>query len=281
FSAFSIQARTRSPGIAPRTSTTSPLCRAIIRPPDAGFSIVRSICCPSTRLIGSAPRESRPSPSCYRAASDMIDTIRQDVVYGVRGSHRSRAFTLIALLVLAFGIAANTTVFSVVNAVLLRPLPVSKPEDLRFLNVVFVRLSNLRHNVPYRTVEQLAQRRDVFSGVAAFFGDGAKIGNGASASRVVGERVPNGYFDVLGVHAALGRTFVPLDDEPGADPVIVISDRFWRTRLDGDPNVLGRTIDLRAQFTNAGTYLRHHRLYTIVGVMPPVFQGLTTVWVPR
>jgi len=210
----------------------------------------------------------------------MVDTIRQDVVYAVRGFRRSRAFTLIALLVLAFGIAANTTVFSVVNAVLLRPLPVSKPEDLRFLNVVFVRLSNLRHTVPYRTFEQLAQRRDVFSGVTAFFGDGAKIGNGASASRVVGERVTTGYFDVLGVHAALGRTFVPSDDEPGADPVIVISDRFWRTRLDGDPNVLGRTIDLRAQFTNAGTYLRHHRLYTIVGVMPPVFKGITTVWIP-
>src|SRR4029079_4492195 len=101
----------------------------------------------------------------------------------------------------------------------------SSRAHLRSLTVVCVRLYNLRHTVPYRTFEQLAQRRDVFSGVTAFFGDGAKIGNGASASRVVAERVTTGYFDVLGVHAALGRTFVPSDDEPGADPVIVISDR--------------------------------------------------------
>jgi predicted permease len=120
----------------------------------------------------------------------------------------------------------------------------------------------------------------VFSGVAGFFGDGAKIGKGVSASRVVGERVTTGYFDVLGVHAAFGRTFIPSDDLPGADPVVVISDRFWRTKLDANPNVLGTTIDLRAQYTNGGTYLRHHRVYTIVGVMPPEFKGITTVWVP-
>jgi putative ABC transport system permease protein len=198
-----------------------------------------------------------------------FDAIRQDAVYALRGFRHSRGFTLVALLVLALGIAANTTIFSVVNAVLLRPLAVSTPEDLRFLNVVFVRLSKMRHGVPYRTFEQLAERRDVFSGVAGFFGDAAKIGKGVSATRVVGERVTSGYFDVLGVHAAFGRTFVPTDDLPVADPVVVISDRFWRTKLDANPNVLGTTIDLRAPYAYGGTYIRHHRAYTIVGVMPP------------
>jgi predicted permease len=209
-----------------------------------------------------------------------VDSVRQDVVYAMRSFRRAPGFSLVALLILAVGIAANTTIFSVVNAVLLRPLPVSRPEELRFLSVVFRQLSGSRHPVPYRTLEQLGQRRDVFDGVAGFSSDGAKIGDGVNASRVVGERVTADYFDVLGVPAAFGRTFVPSDDLPGADPVVVISDRFWRTRLDANPEVLGTTIDLRAQYTNGGTYLRHHRIYTIVGVMPPGFKGITTVWVP-
>ena len=208
----------------------------------------------------------------------MLDALRQDVGYALRGVRRAPGFTFVALLVLALGIAANTTIFSVVNAVLLRPLPVSQPENLRFLSVTYPgRFS--RAGVPHRTFEQLAQRRDVFS-VAGFYTDSAKIGNGVNASRVVGERVTTGYFDVLGVSAALGRTFVPGDDLPGADPVIVISDRFWRTKLDAHPNVVGSTLDLRAPNDYGGTYVRHHRLYTVVGVMRPEFKGVATVWVP-
>src|SRR5687768_9425747 len=212
--------------------------------------------------------------------SQMLDPIRQDVVYALRGFRRSRGFTLVALLVLAFGIAANTTIFSVVNAVLLRPLPVAQPENLRFLSVVHSRHFKARLPVPYATFEQLANRRDSFSGVAGFFGDSAKIGDSISTTRVMGERVTTGYFDVLGVRAAIGRTFVAADDLPDAAPVIVISDRFWRTRLDANPNVLGTSLDLRSPFGSGGTYYRHHRVYTIVGVMPPVFKGISTVWVP-
>ena len=107
----------------------------------------------------------------------MLDSIRQDVVYALRGFRRSRGFTLVALLVLAFGIATNTTIFSVVNAVLLRPLPVAQPEELRFLSVVFSRSFEARLGVPYKTFEQLATERDVFTGVAGFFSDSAKLGD--------------------------------------------------------------------------------------------------------
>ena len=213
--------------------------------------------------------------------STFLDSLRQDVAYGMRGFRRSPGFTCVALLVLAVGIAANTTIFSVVNAVLLRPLPVAHPEDLRFLSVVFDHPFNARLGVAYRTYEQIAQRRGVFSGVAGFVADGAKLGNGTNASHIVGERVTTTYFDVLGVRAAFGRTFVPTDDLPGADPVVVISDRFWRTTLRADPNVLGTTLDLRSPYTYNGTYLRHHRVYTIVGVMPREFKGISTVWMPR
>ena len=210
-----------------------------------------------------------------------VDSMRHDVAYALRGFRRSPGFTLVALLVLAFGIAANTTIFSVVNAVLLRPLAVSQPEGLRFLSVVFTRAVNVRGaGMPRPTLEQLAHRTDVFSGVAGFSSDGAKLGHGLGASRVAGERVTTDYFDVLGVRASFGRTFVRSDDLPGAEPVIVISDRFWRTKLDANPNVLGTTVDLRSPFGGGGTYYRHHRVYTIVGVMPPAFRGVSTVWVP-
>src|SRR6188508_3089176 len=103
----------------------------------------------------------------------LLDSIRQDIRYAVGAFRRSPGFTFVAVLVLAFGIAANTTIFSVVNAVLLRPLPVSQPANLRFLSVVFPGMSwfNARLGVPFRTYEQLAERRDVFSGVAGFFSD--------------------------------------------------------------------------------------------------------------
>ena len=210
----------------------------------------------------------------------MLDSIRQDVVYAFRGLRRSPGFTLVALLVLAFGIAANTTIFSVVNAVLLRPLPVAQPEELRFLSVMFSAPARMRHGVPYPTFEQLANRRDVFGGVAGFFSDSAKLGDSLGATRIVGERVTVGYFDVLGLHAALGRTFVPADDVAGADPVVVISHRFWRTKLDANPNVLGTTLDLRSPYSFGGIYYQQHRVYTIIGVMPPAFKGISTVWVP-
>jgi predicted permease len=213
--------------------------------------------------------------------STWLDSFRQDVVYAMRGFRRSPGFTFVALVVLAFGIAANTTVFSVINAVLLKPLPVAQPDELRFFSVMFPGLPIKAHlGAPYGTFRQIAQHGDVFSGVAAFATDSAKLGNGTNTSRIVGERVSTGYFDVLGVGAAIGRTLVAADDAPEADPVVVISDRFWRTKLDADPNVLGRTLDFRAPQTYGGVYLRYHRAYTIVGVMPREFKGISTVWVP-
>ncbi len=211
----------------------------------------------------------------------LFDSMLQDVRYALRGFRRSPGFTLVALFVLAFAIAVNTSIFSVINAVLLRPLPVVEPESLRFLSVVFVRPFAARTGVPFQTFEQLAQRRDVFSGVAGFAADSAKLGTGSSTALLAGERVTTEYFDVLGIHAAMGRTFVPADDLPSADPVIIISNRFWRTRLDASPDVLGTTIDLRAPLISGGRYMRHHRLYTVIGVMPPAFNGISTVWAPR
>ena len=211
----------------------------------------------------------------------LLDSIRQDIRDALRGFRRHAGFTFVALFVLAFGIAANTTIFSIVNAVLLKPLPVERPDELRFFSVVYLPQGGMPTPLPYPTFEQLAQRRDVFSGVAGFAADSAKLGNGVDASPIVGERVTTGYFDLLGVHAAFGRTFVAADDAADAEPVVVISEGFWRSKLDANPNVLGTKIDLRSPYTSNGYYLRYHRAYTIVGVMPRAFKGISTVWAPR
>jgi putative ABC transport system permease protein len=223
--------------------------------------------------------QTRETVSALRTA--VFDSMLQDVRYALRGFRRSPGFTFIALFVLAFAIAANTSIFSVINAVLLRPLPVVQPEALRFLSVTFVRPFVVRTGVRFQTFQQLAQRRDVFDGVAGFAADNAKVGYSSSSALLAGERVTTEYFDVLGIHAAMGRTFVPADDVPSAVPVIVISNRFWRTQLDANPDVLGSTIDLRSPIVSGGTYMRHHRLYTVIGVMPPEFNGISIVWVPR
>ena len=221
-------------------------------------------------------------PSRVGVRLRLVDSIRQDVRYAIRAFRRSPGFTFVAVLVLALGISANTTIFSLVNAVLIRPLPVPDAQNLTFLSAVFARAPNSPAGVPHRTFEQLAQHPDIFSGLAGFYGDGAKIGTGLSASSVRGERVTSNYFDVLRVKAALGRTFAAFDDVPGATPIVVVSDQFWRKRMGANPNVIGTTIDLRSSMSSSDdTYLRHHRAYTVVGVMPPGFNGVwSDVWVP-
>ncbi len=219
----------------------------------------------------------------HRIASDVrtsfLDSIHQDLKFALRALRRSPGFTFVAILVLALGIAANTTIFSIVNAVLFRPLPVPGARNLQFLSVVFSERSDVLHPVPYSTFQQIASRRDVFAGVAGYLPESAKIGSGIAAIRAAGERVTTDYFDALQVQPGLGRTFVPSDDQPGATPSIIVSDRFWRTRLDANPHVLGTTIDLRP-VSFIEYFSGYHTAYTVVGVMPPGFDGLSSAWVP-
>lgn len=208
-----------------------------------------------------------------------LDGIHQDVKFALRAFRRSPGFTFVSVLVLALGIAANTTVFSIVNAVLFRPLSVPHARELKFLSVRLASHPDHPFPMPYSTFQDIAARKEIFAGVAGYLSDFAKIGNGLATSRVAGERVTTDYFDVLHVRAALGRTFVASDDEAGAAPAIVISDRLWRTHLDANPHVVGATIDLRP-LSVAYYYSGYHTAYTVVGVMPPGFNGLSSAWVP-
>jgi predicted permease len=196
----------------------------------------------------------------------------QDARYGARSLSRSPAFTLVALLTLALGIGANTAVISIVNAMLFRPRPVAQPERLVELYV-----GDASH--PYRTSSYqdfltFRQQPDIFSGLAAYNIEQFKLGGAEDVEQVWGEAVSGNYFELLGVNASKGRTFLPEEDQtPGTHPVAVISHGLWQRRFGADPAVIGQTIIL------------NHQSLTVVGIAPPQYTGMIRglaieVWVP-
>ncbi len=206
----------------------------------------------------------------------MISSIIQDVRFSARALLKNPAFTIVAVLTLALGIGANTAVFSVVNTVLLRPLPYEDPEQLAVI------WTNFGIDLPQNWVsgpelEEMREFSTAFEdiGTAVFTtlsvtGDGDPENVGAAGTS-------GNFFRVLRVNAALGRTIVPEDDSPEADRVVMISDGLWKSRYAADPSVVGRNL-----FADG-------RSYTIVGVLPPNFSllhpdlqmpGNIGLWIP-
>src|SRR5262245_25560185 len=168
-----------------------------------------------------------------------------DLRYGVRMLLRQPTYTLIAVLTLALGIGANTAIFSVVNGVLLRPLPF---KDSNRLVMVWNRGPEAAggDRTPLAVADLLdwrAQNR-AFESVGAFQYQFLTYTGADSPQRVPGVRVTANFFSLLDVQAALGRTFLPDEERPGAERVALLSDNFWRTHFSGDPQVVGRTINL-------------------------------------
>ena len=203
-----------------------------------------------------------------------MGTLMEDLRWGLRMALRSPGFTLVATLTLAIGIAANTTVFSWIDAVLLRPLPgVKDSASLAFVegltpNGEFIQLS-------YPDYRDYRDRSRLLSGLAVALPTPLSVGDEDHAERVWGELVSGNYFAVLGAHPERGRFFSPDEygDKEGGFPVAVISDALWKRRYHSDPGVVGTTIRVNRQ-----------RL-AIVGIAPPEFRGSVPglafeVWVP-
>jgi putative ABC transport system permease protein len=194
-----------------------------------------------------------------------VDEVAQNVRYGVRGLVRNPAFTAVVVLTLAFGIGANTAIFSIIDSLLLRPLPVHEPTQLALLNNE--EPDGGQQTWTYPIWEQIRERGSAFGGVAAWAtADTAfNLAQGGEMNIVSGLWVSGELFDVLGVRAALGRTFSAADDVRGGGvngPVAVISHGFWRRHFGGDPKVVGRTLTLE------------RIAFTVIGVTPPGFAGL-------
>ena len=198
-----------------------------------------------------------------------IDTLARDLRYAVKMLRRAPLFTAAAVVTLALGIGANTTVFTFIENILLRPLPVRDPRQLVFLN--WGRMSN----VSYPNYVDFRDRNRTFSNLIAFRCNPVSLGIQARDSyRIWGYEATGNYFETLGVSPFLGRFFTPEEDrEPGANPVMVISYRLWRNRFAADPVTIGRQVRLNGY------------PFTIIGVAPPGFGGTELIinadyWVP-
>jgi putative ABC transport system permease protein len=192
-----------------------------------------------------------------------------DLRYAIRMLAKSPAFTFIAVLTVGLAIGANTAIFSVVNAVLLRPLPYPHSEQLVR---VFGKQPTLDEapNSPANFLEWKKENQ-VFERIATWVGKGFNLTGTDKPERVIGARVSGELFQLLGVQPALGRDFNAEEDRDGGDRVVILSYEFWQRRFAGDPNVLRQTITLSDQ------------TYTIVGVMPRGFAFPSTraqVWTP-
>jgi putative ABC transport system permease protein len=203
----------------------------------------------------------------------LLETLWQDIRYGARMLRKSPGFTLVAILVLALGIGANTAIFSVVNSALLNPLPYPRSGRL-FL--VFA--SNPHARIAETTLTwpdfvELRGHNRVFSAIAGFASHDLTLSGHGEPSIVSTVVVTPQYFSVLGVTPLLGRAFLSADGRRGAPPVAILSENLWRTRYGSDPKILGSSIVL------------DHRPFTVVGVMPagfraPFFPAADQVWIP-
>jgi len=187
-----------------------------------------------------------------------MDLFFADLRYSLRLLRKSPGFTAIAIATLALGIGANTAIFSAVDAVLIRPLPYADPD-----RIVLVWEDNNAAGFPRNTpapgnyVDWKRMQRS-FSDIAATRGGSASVTSDGAPEQILGRRVSQNFFDVLGVRPAIGRTFTEAEDRTSA-AVIVISDGLWRRRYGADPAILGRTI------------LMSDNRYEVIGVMPPGF----------
>jgi putative ABC transport system permease protein len=197
-----------------------------------------------------------------------IEELRHDVKFAVRQLLHAPAFTLVAAITLALGIGANSAIFALVDATLLRPLPFPEPDRLV---MVWERSDTSPHSLasPLNMLDWI-DRSGTFERMAGFMpGVGGMVMNGrdGTAETVPRQWVTQGFFDVLGIKAIAGRTFLP-SDESQRSRVVVLSEAFWRSRFDADRSVIGREIRLDGE------------QYTVVGVVPKEFQlfGRTSMW---
>lgn len=165
-----------------------------------------------------------------------------DLRHSVRALRKSPGFTVIAVLTLALGIGANTAIFSFVDGVLLKPLPYANSD--RILRVLEAPPGGGRNGISTLNFLDWKQQNTVFEYMAARSGGGTTLGNVGDPVQLGIERVSAHFFDVFGMHAALGRTFLRDEDQPGKDGVTVITHSLWQNQFAGDPHIIGRTIKL-------------------------------------
>jgi putative ABC transport system permease protein len=203
--------------------------------------------------------------------TNLVSDLSRDLRYGLRMLLKNPGFTIVAVVALALGIGANTAIFSVVNTVLLRPLPYQDQDRL-----VMVWEDNSKQGFPRDTpaAANYVDWRDqnhVFENMAAIVEISFNLTGAGDPARIDGRRVSANLFSLLGVEPQLGRAFRPEEDQPGANHVVIISHALWQQRFGSDPAIIGKAINLNGES------------FTVVGMMPGNFQFPTRadqVWIP-
>jgi putative ABC transport system permease protein len=199
-----------------------------------------------------------------------MSTILYDLRYGFRMLMKNPGFTFAALITLALGIASSTAIFSVIDAVLLHPLPYPDSEKIMVLQPTMRSTGEPGGaSAPANYIDYAAQN-DVFSYMAASRGEQASLSDGDRPERVRGTMATSSFFPLFGVSPILGRTLLPSDEQPGHNHVVVLSSELWARRYTSDRNIIGREI------------LLNDEPHTVVGVMPPNYQpdGYGELWIP-
>jgi putative ABC transport system permease protein len=198
-----------------------------------------------------------------------MQNLWKDITFGMRMLAKSPGFTAIAVITLALGIGANTAIFSLMNQVLLRELPIKNPEQLEILRAPGPKTGHIStdgdstESFSYPMYKGLRDTNSVFSGILARYGFAASVASRGQTDRASGEVVTGNYFEVLGVQPAIGRVFSQDDDRvPGAQPVVVLSHSYWTRRFGGDPSVLNKVL------------LINNVEMTVVGVSQAGFSGV-------
>ncbi|MBZ5499053.1 MAG: ABC transporter permease [Acidobacteriia bacterium] len=204
-----------------------------------------------------------------------LDEIRQDLRYACRSLHRKPGFTITVALTLSLGIGANTAIFSTVNSILLRPLPY---RDAGRLVTLLQQTERFREPISFTSpadIDDLMSRSAVFEDAATVYRTSYRVIQRESPENVEGADVSPNLFALLGITPARGRLFLPEDDEPRSDPVAVLSHSYWLNEMGGDPEIIGRKLNLDGKSR------------TVIGVLPADFRGMfapndwkTMIWTP-
>lgn len=189
-----------------------------------------------------------------------LEQLVQDIRYGMRSLRRARGFTIVAVLTLALGIGANTAIFSIVNAVLLRPLPYPEADKLVYVGQQYRDGIAGSGEPKFLFWREQSQSFEALACYSSYGGASANLAGGKEAEHVRGVRVSGDFFRVLGVYPALGRAFTHEEDTPGGPGVVILSDALWQRSFGGDKGLIGKTVTL------------NDKPVTVIGIMPPHFR---------
>ncbi len=198
-----------------------------------------------------------------------LETLLQDARYSMRSLRKHRGYAAAVIVTMALGIGANTAIFSVVNAVVLQPLPYARGDDLVLLRQPSGRVDNVGFSI--QDIDDISQRTRTLDAVVEFHSMHFILLGGEEPARVSTGVVSWNYFETLGVKPILGRTFRADDDRPDRPATLVLSHDYWKRVFDGDPSIVGRVFQM------------NDRAHTVIGVLPevPMYPEPNDVYMPR